>query len=228
VPAGRRTVQPEQRQFPLEQSAYLRELLVVTVDRAGFQVAFLLVDEEALDAETEVVGRLRRGDVGALGEIYDAHHTHVRRFARRFLGEESAAEDLVQDTFLALPRAIGRFRGDSSLRTFLVSIAVNHARHHLRSAIRRRSAHDRLGAEPPASPAEPEEEARRRELAAALVRALDLLPLEQRTAVVLCDIEERTSAEAAQIVGVPEGTIRTRVFHARRKLRDALTGEGLR
>ncbi len=69
---------------------------------------------------------------------------------------------------------------------------------------------------------------RRGQLATALSRALDGLPLEQRVAIVLCDIEERTSAEAAQIVGVPEGTIRTRVFHGKRKLREALTQEGIR
>src|SRR5262249_54324196 len=164
--------------------------------------------------------RLRKGEAAALGEAYDAHHTHVRAFAIRLLGDESAAEDLLQDTFLALPGAIGRFRGDSTLRTFLVSIAVNHARHHLRSAMRRRAVHARLEVEPlPPSP-NPEEHTRRAQLAAALTRALDALPLEQRVAVVLCNVEERTSAEAAQIVGVPEGTIRTRAFHGKRKLRE--------
>jgi RNA polymerase sigma-70 factor (ECF subfamily) len=69
---------------------------------------------------------------------------------------------------------------------------------------------------------------RRAQLAAALTRALDALPLEQRVAIVLCEVEERSSAEAALIVGVPEGTIRTRVFHGKRKLREALTQAGLR
>ena len=57
-------------------------------------------------------------------------------------------------------------------------------------------------------------------------RAMDALPLEQRTALVLCDLEDHTSAEAAAVLGVPEGTVRTRLFHARRKLREALALEG--
>ena len=174
------------------------------------------------------MARLRRGDLAALGEAYDEHHAHVRAFARRFLGDEAAAEDLLQDTFLALPGAVGRFRGESLLRTFLVSIAVNHARHHLRGAIRRRAGNLRLGEQPQPSPPNPEEQVRRAQLGAALTRALDALPLEQRVAVVLCEVEERTSAEAAQIVGVPEGTIRTRAFHGKRKLREALSAKGFR
>jgi len=173
-------------------------------------------------AEHERVARLARGELAALGEIYDGHHAHVRAFGVRLLGDAVAAEDLVQETFLALPSVIGRFRHESSLRTFLVSIAINHARHHLRSAMRRRSALGRLGTEPPPSSPNPEDDARRRELAALLTRALDELPLDQRVAVVLCEVEERSSVEAAQILAVPEGTVRTRLFHAKRKLREAL------
>jgi RNA polymerase sigma-70 factor (ECF subfamily) len=203
----------------------------VTARPAEFRVPFAFVGAKPYDlpaTEAGLVARLRRGELTALGEAYDAHHAHVRAFAQRLLGDDTAAEDLLQDTFLALPRAIGGFRGESALRTFLVAIAVNHARHHLRSAIRRRGAHERLESEPPPSSPNPEEQVRRRQLAAALSRALDALPLEQRVAVVLCDVEERTSAEAAQIVGVPEGTIRTRIFHGKRKLREALTEQGVR
>ncbi len=61
---------------------------------------------------------------------------------------------------------------------------------------------------------------------AALTRALDTLPIEQRIAFVLCEVEERSSPDAAEIVGVPEGTLRTRLFHAKRKLREQLAREG--
>jgi RNA polymerase sigma-70 factor (ECF subfamily) len=61
----------------------------------------------------------------------------------------------------------------------------------------------------------------------ALNRALDSLPLDQRVAFVLCDVEERTSGEAAELAGAPEATLRTRLFHARKKLRTALTKEGI-
>lgn len=189
--------------------------------RAALGVPFFAVGEDT-GSEARLVARLRAGDLAALGEAYDAHHAHVRAFARRLVGNDSAAEDLVQDTFVALAQSITRFRGDASLRTFLVSIAANHARHHVRAAVRRRAALGRLASEPSDADRSPESKTAARQLAAELTAALDELPIEQRVAIVLCEVEERTAAEAAQIAGAPEATIRTRVFHAKRKLREAL------
>lgn len=178
--------------------------------------------------ESALVERLRRGDAAAVGEAYDEHHATVRAFARRLVGEDAAAEDLVHEVFVTVPQAIKRFQGDSSLCTFLVSIAVNHARHHLRAAARRRAAMERFAHEDPGSSPDPEQHADRVWLARALCRALDALPLDQRVVFVLCEVEERTSREAASITRVPEATVRTRLFHARRKLREALEQEGIR
>jgi RNA polymerase sigma-70 factor (ECF subfamily) len=188
----------------------------------AIRLPFAAVGGRDRSAEDQLVERLRAGEMAALGEAYDAHQTPVRAFAQRMLGDEAAAEDLVQETFLALPRALARFRGDSALRTFLISIAVNHARHHVRAASRRRAMAERFGHEPEAPRGGPHDDVVRRELADRLMRALDELPIEQRVAVVLCEIEERSGAEVAQIVGAPEATIRTRVFHAKRKLARAL------
>jgi RNA polymerase sigma-70 factor, ECF subfamily len=180
-------------------------------------------------AESDLVKRLKAGSTEAIGEVYDLHHEHVRRFARTLVGDAGTAEDLVHEVFVSLPGAISRFQGASSLRTFLIAIAVNHARHHLRSAARRRAAMERLALEPlHESPADPEKHADQVRLAEALVRALDKLPLDQRVAFVLCEIEERSVNEVAKIVDAPEGTVRTRVFHARKKLRDELERGGFR
>ena len=179
-------------------------------------------------AESALVQRLKRGDTAAVAEAYDAHHAVVRGFARRLVGEDAAAEDLVHEVFVTLPRAIQRFESESSLCTFLVSIAVNHARHHLRAASRRRVAVERYAREPEARTTDPEQQAVRASLARALNRALDTLPLDQRVVFVLCEVEDRTSVEVAEIVGAPEGTVRTRLFHARKKLRDELEREGIR
>lgn len=172
---------------------------------------------------------LAERDRDALGRCYEEHHRAVRAFARRLLGDDEAAEDLVQEVFVALPSALRRFRGDSSLRTFLLSIAANHCRHHVRAAARRRSAFGRLALEPlgPGA-AHPDEEAERERLADALARALDALPLEQRLAFVLCEVEERSSQEAGLIADAPEGTIRSRLRIAREKLRALLAAEGFR
>ncbi len=176
------------------------------------------------DVEHLLVARLRAGDVTALGEAYDRHHEQVRAFARRLLGDAAAAEDLVQETFLSLPSAVLRFREDAALRTFVIAIALNHARHHVRAATRRRAATSRMATCREPEPADAATQ--RMHLARALTRALDALPLDQRVAIILCEVEGRSSAEAAEIVGTAEATIRTRIFYAKRKLRDLLTREG--
>lgn len=179
--------------------------------------------------EVDLVRRLKAGSTDAIGEVYDRHHKHVRAFAQRLVGDAAAAEDLVHEVFVSLPQAISRFEGASSIRTFLIAIAVNHARHHLRAAARRRAAMERFSMESPqVSPADPERSSTQASLARALVTALDALPLDQRVAFVLCEVEERTSREVAEIVGAPEGTVRTRVFHAKKKLREELERGGFR
>jgi RNA polymerase sigma-70 factor (ECF subfamily) len=178
------------------------------------------------EAAPSLVDRLRRGEAAAVASAYDQHHAHVRSFAWRLVGDEAAAEDLVQEVFATLPSAIKRFRGESSLRSFLIAVAINHARHYVRAAARRRTAMERLAREPRAAGAGPDGNVSRRELAAALSRALDHLSIDQRVAFVLLEVEERTSAEAAALLGVAEVTVRTRLFHARQKLRARLAAEG--
>jgi RNA polymerase sigma-70 factor (ECF subfamily) len=164
--------------------------------------------------------RIAQGDAAALGGAYDAHHHAVRAFARRLTGSDAAAEDLVHDVFVALPGALRSFDGRSSLRTFILSVAVNYARNARRAIARRLGAMERLQNEPSSESESPEAHDERRRLAELFARLLDELPVDQRITVVLCVIEERTSVEAAEIVGVPEATVRTRLFHARRKLRE--------
>ncbi|HTQ06421.1 MAG TPA: RNA polymerase sigma factor [Polyangiaceae bacterium] len=178
--------------------------------------------------QSDLVVRLTLGDRTAVAEAYDAHHGAVRAFAKRLVGEVAAAEDLVHEVFVSLPQAVKNYRGDASLRTFLISVAVNHARHHVRAAARRRLAMERYEREPARGSVDPEQTTGQRELARALERCLDALPLDQRVAFVLCEVEERSSTEVAEIVGAPEGTVRTRLFHAKKKLRALLEQEGVR
>lgn len=184
------------------------------------------------DPEADLRERLAGGEVAAVGEAYDRYHEQVRTFARRLLGEPEASEDLVQEVFVTLPAAMRRYRGEASLKTFLLSIAVNHSRHFVRAAARRRRALQNLAEHSTihtsaVSHEDPERLARRKQLAELLERGLDELPLDQRVAFVLCEVEERPSPEVAQIVRVPEATVRTRLFHARRKLRSYLEQQGV-
>lgn len=185
-------------------------------------------DEAGARGEGALVERLRRADPAALGAVYDQHHAAVRAFARRLIGETAAAEDLVHEVFVSLPGAARHFEGNASLRTFLISIAVNHARHHLRAAARNRAAMARFAEEPGAAVQDPEDLALRASLARALAHAMDALPIEQRVAFVLFEVDGYTAREAAEITGAPEATVRTRVFHARQKLRALLEQQGIR
>ncbi len=178
----------------------------------------------AFKDDDDLVARLRAGDRAAVEHAYVTHHAAIRGFARRLVGDATTAEDLVHDTFVALPRAIRGFRGEASLRSFLIGVAINHAKRHLRTAMRRRRALERLAAEVESSSAtgDANDALDRKRLAARLLAALDELPLDQRAVFVLCEAEQRTSVEVATIVGAPEGTVRTRLMHAKRKLREWL------
>ena len=173
------------------------------------------------------VARAASGDHAAFVALYREHFSGVHTFAKRLLGCSVAADDLAHEVFLALPLALQRFRGQSSLHSYILSITVRCARQHLRAAQRRRRIEARAAAAQEASSAAaPDVDSDRRELAARLTRALDALPLAQRAAFILCEVEERSSAEAAEILGEKPGTVRARVFKAKRRLREALTELG--
>lgn len=164
---------------------------------------------------------LARGDAIALRDTYRRHHGSVRAFAGRLLGDRDAAEDLVHDVFVALPKAVTRFRGECSFEGFLISIAANVARRHLRASKRRRAAMSRLLLEPPAQVERPDQAASDAELALRLMRALDELPDKLRVSFVLVQVEERDASEVAVILGVPASTVRARVRAARAQLQSS-------
>jgi RNA polymerase sigma-70 factor (ECF subfamily) len=171
------------------------------------------------------------GQEAALTRLYKEHHAAVRALARRLLsrGNANDVEDIVHDVFVAAPTAFKNYRGEGSVRSFVFSIAVHQVRHYIRATSRRRAWLDRFAfaRAVPAAPPTPEAQRAQRELADRLNRALETLSFEHRTAVVLCEVEEMTAGEAAQIVGVPEATVRTRLHHAKKKLRALLEGDSL-
>jgi RNA polymerase sigma-70 factor (ECF subfamily) len=173
----------------------------------------------------ELLSGLLDGRVEGVARAYDRWHQRVRVLALRLLADEAAAEDVVQETFVALPQAVRRFRGEVSLERFVLAIAVKRARHHLRATIRRRRQMAALALEASSEGRDPEQHAYRRQLAGRLAEALDLLPGAQRVAFVLCEVEEMTALEAAHVIRIPEATVRTRLFHARRRLRELLSEE---
>lgn len=169
-------------------------------------------------AEDQVWQRVAEGDVLALRDIYRAHHTSVRAFALRLLGDVQAAEDLVQDVFLAVPKAARRFRFETSPVSYLLGIAANAAGKHIRAAKRRRAATERLAMNPSLTSRAPDEELHASRLIEQLMLAVDQLPNKLRIVFVLCQIEERDAAEVGAILGIPSSTVRARLRAARERI----------
>jgi RNA polymerase sigma-70 factor (ECF subfamily) len=189
-------------------------------------VSFAITERDAVEATgPSLEERVGARDPQAIDEVYREHHSALRGFARRLVGDHDTAEDLVHDVFVALPDAIKRFRGEASLRTFLSAIALRRAHKFIRSASRRRNAMTRLAEQPMQDAPAPDAALARNQMAAILYRALDKLPDDQRTAFILCEIDQMTAGEAGDIAGAPEATMRTRLFHARKKLRALLDQE---
>jgi RNA polymerase sigma-70 factor (ECF subfamily) len=182
---------------------------------------------EVLCPEAELVTALAQGDRSAIRRVYRLHHEQVRAFASRLLGSEADAEEVVQEVFLALPRSLRGFKQASSLSTFIMGMAVNHARHSLRASYRRRAALNRLAQVPTETPTveQPDQSLLRQQLARRLARAMDHLTEDQRITFVLSEVEERSSAEVAEILKIPSSTVRARVSAAREKLREVLAAE---
>ena len=176
-------------------------------------------DDVALAAE------IGSGSADAVAGAFDRGHQRVRILARRLLGEDAAAEDVVQETFASLSRAAGRYRGDAALETFLLSIAIKRARDHARAALRRRRTLDDYARLDIGGIRDPEHHTYRAQLAARMAAALDRLPHRQREVFVLCAVEGLSSSETSVLIGVPQNTVRTRLLHARRRLRDLLSEE---
>ena len=170
------------------------------------------VDERAL------ITQVLEGDRQAARQLYDAHAPRVYRVVYRLVGDQSLAEEFTQDTFVKAFSHLGTFRGESSLVTWIYTIAVSMVLNGLRK-LRRQQAReaDLEQAKRLYAAAEPEPDLHDR-----LIQAIEGLPEKFRTQVVLHDIEGFTHGEIARMTGVPEGTCKTRLMIGRARLREEL------
>lgn len=176
---------------------------------------------------SDLVAVLAARDAAALAQVYDEHRVALCAFCTRLLGNRAAAEDLTHDVFLRLPELIHKLEPGRSLRAFLLGIAANRAQHYRRAAARRQKLAERFVQEPTATVPEPDHEAERRFIQSQIASALEHLPPEQQAAFVLAELEGQDAATIARQLSIPEATARTRLFHARRKLRVILSAWGL-
>ena len=171
-------------------------------------------------ADAELARRAATGDGAAFGVLVDRHATAVRRAARALLGSEHDADDAAQDGLLAAWRAIDRYDPARPFRPWLMRIVLNAARDLQRRGVVRRT--EPISPSEAASGAGPDRETDRALIREKVSQALATLPERQRLAVTMFDAEGYAHAEIAEVLGIPEGTVRSDVFHARRSLREKL------
>ena len=178
------------------------------------------VSDEAL------IAKLAKGDRQAMPMLFARHRTRVFRFVLRRVRSEAVAEELVNEIFLAVWQQAGRFEGTSSATTWMLSIAHNKAVSSLRK--KRDQPLDEGVAEAIPDDADSAETTLAKGGKAAALRAcLDRLPDEQRVVMDLVYYHEQSVKEVAEVLGIPENTVKTRMFYARKKLSEMLKSAGV-
>jgi RNA polymerase sigma-70 factor (ECF subfamily) len=182
------------------------------------------------DREAALIQRCAAGDESASAELVAEHQRTVVQLATNLLGDREEALDLSQEVFLRVFRTIHRFRGQSSLRTWIYRIVVNQARNRHRFW-RRRHRDEQVSLDQHvathgdvirgSSPG-PDRVLAQKELAERLQDALERLPFEQRTAIVLREVDGLSYEEIAYSLDLAVGTVKSRLTRARQALRSEL------
>lgn len=186
---------------------------------------------ELAGREAALIQRCVRGDESACAELVAEHERMVYQLALHLLGDRDEALDLSQEVFLSVFRTIHSFRAQSALRTWIYRIVINQARNRQRWW-RRRHRNDQVSLDQhllehgdlrqPGDTESPHRALARKELASRLWRALNALPFDQRTVVVLREIDGLSYDEIAFSLGVAIGTVKSRLTRARTTLRHDL------
>jgi RNA polymerase sigma-70 factor (ECF subfamily) len=186
--------------------------------------------------DPELATRIAQGDRDAFSVLMRRHNRALYRAARAVLRNDADAEDAVQDAWLQAYDAIGGWRGDAKLSTWLTRIAVNAALQRLRKRARTAEIIRMDGEVPmgvsgdddgatPVAPDRPDLAAMRAETRRLIEKAVDALPDAFRVVFMLRAVEEMSVEETASALGVPEPTVRSRFFRARSQLRESLARE---
>jgi RNA polymerase sigma-70 factor, ECF subfamily len=195
----------------------------MSISRTTGQTAAARQTSDTLDAA--LIRSIAADDKHAMQILFARHNVRVFRFVLRFVGEKSTAEDLVSDVFLDVWRQAGRFQARSQVSTWLLAIARNKAL----SALRRRSTEeldeDVAGAiEDPQD--DPEVTLQTRQKTGILLNCLTRLSPAHREVIDLVYYHEKSTDEVAEIIGVPQNTVKTRMFYARKQIAELIGRSG--
>ena len=177
-------------------------------------------------ADEVLIARIAGGDRLAMQVLFARHHVRVYRFVLRLVRNEATAEDLISDVFLDIWRQAGKFEGRSQVSTWMLSIA----RFKALSVLRKRPEEelDEETAERIEDQSDdPETTLAKKDKGALLRQCLTALSAEHREIIDLVYYHEKSVEEVAGIVGIPEATVKTRMFYARKKLSELLKEQGI-
>lgn len=177
------------------------------------------------NSDAALVAKIAAGNRLALQVLYARHHARVYRFISRLIGSDTAAEDLTSEVFLAAWRQAHRFEARSSVTTWLLAIARYKALAELRR--RPQALCDEASAEVSDPADDPEATLEIKHRGEILRDCLTRLSPHHREIIDLVYYHEKSVQEAADILGVPGNTVKTRMFHARKKLSELLAAQGL-
>jgi RNA polymerase sigma-70 factor (ECF subfamily) len=176
--------------------------------------------------DASLIARIAAGDVIALRGLFARHHVRVYRFIQRLVRNPAIAEELTNEVFLEIWRNAGSFAGASSAATWVLSIA----HHRAISSLRRRresSWDDRAAHDLRDTADDPETAAQKADKSGILRRCIDALSPDHTVIIDLVYYHEMSVGEAAAVLQIPENTVKTRLFHARKRLAELLEQAGI-
>jgi RNA polymerase sigma-70 factor (ECF subfamily) len=177
-------------------------------------------------SDEALISRIADGDRLAMQVLFARHHVRVYRFVLRLVGNPTQAEDLISDVFLDVWRQASKFEARSAVSTWLLAIARFKALSAMRRKPEEELDEETAGAiEDPSD--DPEVTAQKRSKSEILRKCLAGLSQEHREIIDLVYYHEKSVEEVAGIVGIPEATVKTRMFYARKKLSELLKAAGV-
>ena len=177
------------------------------------------------DSDIEMLKRVGDGDSLALKALYARHRLAVYRFALRLTRSETIAEDVVSEVFIDVWRNAAAFEGRSGVQTFLLAMTRNKACSHLRKRREDELDEDAVAAIEDQADT-PEISLQKKNKAGVLRTCLDRLSPAHREVIDLVYYHDKSIGEVAEIVGAPVGTVKTRMFHARKRLAEFIADAG--